>query len=68
MGMRIFHVCFLLLIIGPFHFSLYSEAYPLALGSGCCGGRKLLGSLHQLLLVERKEMKGASGDGLHIFF
>ena len=25
--------------------------------SGCCGGGKLLGSLHQLLLVESKEMK-----------
>ena len=34
----------------------------------CCGGQKLLGSLHQLLLVERKEMKEASGDGPHIFY
>ena len=28
MGMRIFHVCFLLLIIGPFRFSIYFKAYP----------------------------------------
>ena len=32
----------------------------------CCGGQKLLGSLHQLLLVESKEMKEASGDELSI--
>ena len=29
----------------------------------CCGGQKLLGSLHQLLLVESKEMKEASPSG-----
>ena len=32
----------------------------------CCGDQKLLGSLHQLLLVESKEMKEASGDELSI--
>ena len=36
------------------------------LSFGCCGGQKLLGSLHQLLLVESKEMKEASGDELSI--
>ena len=36
------------------------------LSLGCCGGQKLLGSLHQLLLVESKEMKEASGDELSI--